>query len=349
VSPAAGGGAARPAVLAIDAGNSKTDAILVGHDGSLLHTARGGGFRPQTEGLPAALSTLDQIVTPLLARLDARPGPAVDHVAAYLAGADLPEEEAALHQALDARGWGASTHVGNDTFALLRAGATAGWGVAVVCGSGINCAGMGPDGRTVRFPALGRLTGDWGGGYFLGEESLWWAVRAEDGRGPQTGLGTAIAAYFGLPTAGEVAVAMFTGRIAQIRLTELAPVLFAQANAGDEVAAGLVARLAEEVAALGLTALRRLDLLGTPTEVVLGGGVLVRQDPALMGQIECRYAADAPNATLRVTTAPPVLGAALLGLDHLGSPARAENRLRARFTTDNRPIRSGLRVDGARG
>jgi N-acetylglucosamine kinase-like BadF-type ATPase len=177
-------------------------------------------------------------------------------------------------------------------------------------------------------------------------ESLGGAVRAEAGRGPQTGLSTAIAVYFGLPTAGEVAVAIFTGRIAQIRLTELAPVLFTQANAGDEVAAGLVARLAEEVAALGLTALRRLDLLGTPTEVVLGGGVLARQDPALMGQIECRYAADAPHAALRVTTAPPVLGAALLGLDHLGSPAGAEDRLRARFGTDDR---SGLRVDGIRG
>jgi N-acetylglucosamine kinase-like BadF-type ATPase len=318
-------------VLAIVGGNSKTDAVLVGHDGRVLHTARGGGFRPQSEGLPAALSTLDEIVAALLPERDGRPGPAVDHVSAYLAGADLPEEEVALQRALAERGWGSSTYVGNDTFALLRAGATTGWGVAVVCGSGINCAGIAPDGRTIRFPALGRLTGDWGGGHFLGEESLWWAVRAEDGRGPLTGLATAVPAHFGLASAGELAVAMFTGRIPESRLDELAPVLFTQANAGDEVATGLVGRLAEEIAALGLTALRRLDLLGTPTEIVLGGGVLARRDPSLMRQIEDRYAERAPNASLRMLDAPPVLGAALLGLDHLGSPNGAEERLRAQF------------------
>lgn len=335
MSPAAGRSvtpsAARPAVLAIDGGNSKTDAILVGHDGVVLHTVRGGGFRPQTDGLPAALSTLDDIVAALLPEHGSRPGPVADHVSAFLAGADLPEEEVALQQALAARGWGATTHVGNDTFALLRAGATAGWGVAVVCGSGINCAGIGPDGRTIRFPALGRLTGDWGGGHFLGEESLWWAVRAEDGRGPMTSLAIAVPAHFGLPGAGDVAVAMFTGRIPESRLNELAPVLFAQANAGDEVAASLVGRLAEEVAALGLAALRRLDLLDTPTEIILGGGVLAPRDPSLMHQIERRYAAGAPHATLRMLTAPPVLGAALLGLDHLGVAGGAEERLRAQF------------------
>jgi N-acetylglucosamine kinase-like BadF-type ATPase len=329
----AAGAATRPAVLAIDAGNSKTDAVLVSHDGRLLHAARGGGFRPQTEGLPAALSTLDGIVAALLPEHGDEPGPAVDHVSAYLAGADLPEEEVALQEALADRGWGVTTYVGNDTFALLRAGSTAGWGVAVVCGSGINCAGIGPDGRTVRFPALGRLTGDWGGGNFLGEEALWWAVRAEDGRGPRTALATAVAAHFGLPTSGDVAMAMFTGRIDEGRLDELAPVLFAQANLGDEVAASVVSRQAEEIAALGLAALRRLDLLDAPTEVVLGGGVLARRDPSLLNQIERRYAAAAPHAALRMFTAAPVLGAALLGLDRLGNPDGAEERLRAHFAT----------------
>jgi len=323
---------ARPAVLAIDGGNSKIDAVLVSHDGRLLHSARGGGFRPQATGVAAALSTLDEVVAALLPGHGDRPGPVVEHVSAYLAGADLPEEEIALQQALAARGWGNSTHVGNDTFALLRAGASTGWGVAVVCGSGINCAGIGPDGRTTRFPALGRRTGDWGGGFFLGEEALWWAVRAEDGRGPHTSLATAVPAHFGMARAGDVGIAMFTGRLDDGRLNELAPLLFAEAEAGDPVAARLVTRLAEEVTALGVTALRRLDLLGTRTEIVLGGGVLARPDASLMHQIERLYATDAPHAVLRMLTAPPVLGAALLGLDHLGPLDGAEQRLRAQFT-----------------
>ena len=72
--------------------------------------------------------------------------------------------------------------VGNDTLAVLRAGTERGWGVAVVCGAGINCVGVAPDGRSVRFPALGRITGDWGGGYDVGLEALYVAARGEDGR-----------------------------------------------------------------------------------------------------------------------------------------------------------------------
>jgi N-acetylglucosamine kinase-like BadF-type ATPase len=337
----------RPAVLAIDGGNSKTDAILVSHDGRLLWSVRGPGFRPQADGLAAALSTLDGLVADVLADLAADPaadpagglpagergpaGPPVEHVSAYLAGADLPEEEDALQRAIAGRGWSRSTLVGNDTLALLRVGAPQGWGVAVVCGAGINCAGVGPDGRTTRFPALGRLTGDWGGGYFLGEEALWWAVRAEDGRGPQTALAGMVPAHFGLPRAVDVAIAVHTGRIAADRLDELAPVLFGTADGGDPVAVRLVSRLAEEVAVLGLTALGTLDLLDQPADVVLGGGVLARRNPMLLAEIERRYAAGAPQATLRVVTTPPVLGAALLGLDRLGRPNGAEERLRADF------------------
>ena len=73
--------------------------------------------------------------------------------------------------------------VRNDTFAILRAGVEEPRGVAVVCGAGINCVGMRPDGRVARFPALGRVSGDWGGGGGLFEEAMWRGARAEDGRG----------------------------------------------------------------------------------------------------------------------------------------------------------------------
>ena len=107
--------------------------------------------------------------------------------------------------------------VGNDTFAVLRAGTARGWGVAVVCGAGINCVGVAPDGRHARFPALGAITGDWGGGYDVGMAAVYAAARSEDGRGPRTSLERAVPAHFGLETPSELAEAIHTGRIAQSR------------------------------------------------------------------------------------------------------------------------------------
>ena len=254
-----------------------------------------------------------------------------EHTAAYLAGADLPIEEAQLQRAVHARGWGRQTEVANDTFALLRAGTTSPWGVAVVCGAGINCVGVAPDGGVARFPSLGRISGDWGGGQYLGEEALWWAVRGEDGRGPRTALQETVPAHFGLTRVSDVTEAIHFRKVPEKRIGELTPVLFATAAAGDEVARDLVARLADEVSIMALVALRRLDLLDTETDVVLGGGVLAAREPLLMDGIRDRLHAQAPRAVIRVTSVPPVVGAALLGLDRYGLTPETEQRLRDSF------------------
>ncbi|MEU5996119.1 BadF/BadG/BcrA/BcrD ATPase family protein [Spirillospora sp. NPDC047418] len=317
-------------LVAVDGGNSKTDTAVLTASGQLLATARGGGFRPQAAGLDSALDVLTEAITAALRDAGARPGDAV-HLAAYMANVDLPDEEERLEKLLLARGAAPSATVGNDTFALLRTGAAEGWGVAVVCGAGINCAGVAPDGRTARFPSLGDHTGDWGGGAALGRAALWHAVRGEDGRGPETALTAAVAAHFGVERAIDVGLGIHLGEFGEGRLTGLAPVLLGAAEAGDAVARRVVSRLAEEVAVLGSVALRRLDLLDVPADVVLGGGVLAARRPLLMGAIAERYAVLAPRARLLVPEDPPLLGAALLALDHVAAPPSAHATLRTAF------------------
>ncbi|WP_159665885.1 N-acetylglucosamine kinase [Streptomyces mexicanus] len=315
-------------VLAIDAGNSKTDVAVVAADGSVLATARGGGFRPPAVGVAAAVDTLAAAVA--RACEQARVA-SVAHVSACLANADLPVEEEQLAAALHARAWGTTVQVRNDTFAILRAGVAEPRGVAVVCGAGINCVGMRPDGRTARFPALGRISGDWGGGWGLAEEALWYAARAEDGRGEPTALARTLPGHFGLDSMYALIEALHLGHVDPHRRHELTPVLFATAAEGDPIAVSLVDRLAEEVVTMATVALRRLDLLAEETPGLLGGSVLAARHPRRDDGIRGRLAARAPKAVPRVVTARPVLGAALLGLDHVGAPESAQRRLRDCF------------------
>jgi N-acetylglucosamine kinase-like BadF-type ATPase len=327
-------------VLAVDGGNSKTDVALVAADGRVLGTARGGGFVPQRVGTEAAVAGLASLVGEAAAEagidLAAASGPLVTHISACLAGADMPVEERLLQEEIARYGWGRTVVVANDTFALLRSGTDAPRGVAVVCGAGINCVGLLPDGRTARFPALGVLTGDWGGGGGLSSEVMFAAVRSEDGRGPHTALASAAAAHFGLASADEVAQAVHFGSVRRERLHELVPVLFEVAGTGDQLALGLVDRQADEIVRMAVVALRRLDLLDGPADVVLGGGVLAARQPLLLERVSARLAADAPQALPHVVDTPPVVGAALLGLDHLaatgrGSAPGAQERLRASY------------------
>jgi N-acetylglucosamine kinase-like BadF-type ATPase len=324
----------RAAVLAIDGGNSKTDVALVGADGTLLASGRGPGSREFPT--PATIAAIGATIAAAAREAGLPPGwPAADAAVACMANADLPEEEVQLAALLDEQGWGASTTVANDTFAVLRAGlvSPAGppWGVAVTCGAGINCVGVAPDGRTTGFLALGGITGDWGGGLGLGRAALWWAMRAEDGRGPQTTLRAAVAAHFGRRCVREVAIALHQGQVDPDDLQDLAPVLFAVARQGDRVALDLVSRLADEIVAMAGTVLRRLDLAAAAVPVVLGGGLLTARDSRLTAWITSRLAAQASQAQVSVVDVPPIAGAALLGLDQVGAGPAAEVRLRAAY------------------
>ena len=318
-----------PTAIAVDGGNSKTDLALVRADGHVLALVRGPLSSPHHLGLEGSLGVLGDLLEQAVreAGLSTTDGPVAEVAQLLMAGVDFPSEEDELREAVEARRWAKRIAVGNDTFAVLRAGTEQGWGVAVVCGSGINCVGVAPDGRQARFPALGAITGDWGGGYDVGLAALTAAARSEDGRDERTTLEEAVPAHFGLERPSEVAEAIHRRQIPKQRVNELAPVVFAEA-ARDDVAAAIVDRLGDEVVALARVALERLDLTNRPVDVLLGGGVLQAADGRLIGAIDAGLRVVGPEITVRTTTHPPVVGAALLALDQLG--ASAENQLRAR-------------------
>ena len=103
--------------------------------------------------------------------------------------------------------------------------------------------------------------------------------------------------------------------------------MFAQA-ANDAAAAAIVERLAAEVVALARVALTRLGLAERPCEVVLGGGLLRAGDQRLQAAIAAGLKEVGDEIAVHTTDAPPVVGAALLGLDWLGSDDGAKDRAR---------------------
>jgi hypothetical protein len=121
------------------------------------------------------------------------------------------------------------------------------------------------------------------------------------------------------------------GDLPRTRQLEITPVLFTVASAGDPLARALIHRQAEEIATMATVTLTRLGLLHTATPVLLGGSVAAARHPLLHDHLIRELAAAAPEATAQVVTAPPVLGSALLGLDHVGAPPDAHARLRAYY------------------
>src|SRR6185295_12889435 len=128
----------RAAVLAVDGGNSKTDLALVAADGSVLALVRGPLSSPHHLGIDGALAVLEGLLAEAVreARLSDHAGRVAQVATLLMAGVDFPMEEDVVRDAIEERGWAQRVHVGNDTFAILRAGTERGWGVAVTCGAG---------------------------------------------------------------------------------------------------------------------------------------------------------------------------------------------------------------------
>jgi N-acetylglucosamine kinase-like BadF-type ATPase len=321
-----------PAVLALDGGSTKTDALLVASDGAVLGRSRVGPSNHQLVGVEGAMDALGEAIAAAIAAagISDPPFPLCELGVYCLAGLDLPVDEEHLAPAIAHRGWTGTDLLRNDTFAVSRAGTTSSWGIGVVCGTGLNCAGVGPDGTSVRFPALAELSGDFApGGSWLGIRALGLALRAGDGRGAPTLLSTRVPAHFELDDAEAVLTGVYTGGIGYARLFELARVLLDAAADGDPPSRQAADILADEVVSFVGAAITRMGLSDAAVEVVLGGGIFDTADTGFHDRVATGIHTAAPEAILLRLGAPPVLGAALLGLDALGADDRAKERLRA--------------------
>jgi N-acetylglucosamine kinase-like BadF-type ATPase len=292
----------------------------VREDGALLGFARGPLSQPDYIGVAASADVLD----PLAAEV----GTPADLAVLLIAGLDFPDEEDAYRAEAGRRGWAAEIVVGNDTYAVLRAGTERDWGIAVTCGTGMNCVGVGPDGRRVRFPALGAVSGDvMDGAGAVGLAAVSAAARSEDGRSPKTELERLVPAYFELASPVDLARAIESGSVPRRRLGELAPLVFALADT-DEVAGEIVDRQAAEVVAFVRAAVNRLDLGGEEVEIVLGGSVLQSGNPRLLASIDAGLRQVGPRLMAVVARSRPIVGAVLTGLDQLGAGPDAYVRAR---------------------
>jgi N-acetylglucosamine kinase-like BadF-type ATPase len=322
-------------VLAVDAGGSKIDAALLRRDGSVLGASRRRGLDHDGTGTEAFLERIADAVVAACHDAGVEPDhqPVAELGMYCVAGADLPADDRRIARWFRSRGLTESDIVRNDTFAVLRAGTDRTWGVAVVCGYGTNCSAVAPNGRTFRFPAFGELSGDWGGGHDIGNAALWHSVRAEDGRGEATVLRTLVPRHFGFARVKQLSEAMYFERIAERRVVELTPIVFRAAASGDAVSRAIVDRQADEIVRMTGVAVRRLRMTKLDVDVVLGGGVFSSRDEDFLGRIGKGLDAVARRAQVRVLDEPPVVGAALLGLDAIGARPAAQRRARAALAT----------------
>ncbi len=302
-------------VLGVDAGASKTFALVAEETGGILGFGRAGPGNHQTVGLENAVRAIHNACIKALLQADVQ-GP-VEVGVFGLAGADLPEDFSLLTGAMERLALAKTVRVENDSMVALRAGTSRSWGVVVICGTGFNAAGVAPDGRTFRFPGLGWISGDWGGGWDIAQEVVRAVVRAWDGRGSPTLLTSLVLDFFGLNNVEALVSVLYHRSIPEEKLLELVPLIFAAAWQGDAVAQNILIRLGKEVGVAAGTVIKKLGLEKTDVEVILAGGVFKGKGSLLLDTVVQTVHRVAPRARVVLPKYAPVVGAVLLALEAL--------------------------------
>ncbi len=192
-----------------------------------------------------------------------------------LAGAARPDDQERL-TAWAARALpGVALHLVTDMALALAAGTPAGWGVAVIAGTGSSIVGRSPDGRTSRAGGWGWALGDEGSGFAIGLGALRAIARGADGRGPETALRDAVLSQWSLADPSRLVAAVYRTPFPRAEIAALAAVVERVASDGDAVARALLTEAGRELA-LGVAMVVRGLSLPAPVPLALAGGVLTR-------------------------------------------------------------------------
>jgi N-acetylmuramic acid 6-phosphate etherase len=260
-------------VIGIDGGGTTTVCLLADRSGTVLGRGAAGPSNIQAVGVEAGLTALDEAIDRAFqaAGLDRS---TVGGATLGLAGIDRQEGLDVIN------GWAGrvaladKVGVANDATLLLAAGTPAGWGLAVIAGTGSIAFVKTPDGQVGRCGGWGYTLGDEGSAYRLALTGLRAVCRAHDRVGPATALTDAFLNKMSVPAPPDLIPAVYRGPWDRSAIAGLAPLVLAAAEAGDVVAVDIVKSEATELARTAAGAAGNAGLAG-PVPLALAGGVLL--------------------------------------------------------------------------
>lgn len=301
--------------LGVDAGGSKTYAVIANEHGDIAGMGRGGNGNHQTDRMQAEIS-LKEAVTGALEEAGLREEQ-IEYAWFGLAGADRENDFRILRPIIASLNF-PRTEISGDTMIAMRAGTGNPFGIVLICGSGVNCSGTNRAGELFQCGGFGYQFGDFGGGYDLSVEVFRSVVRAYEGRETATELTDKLIKLLGYSSVAELRDDYLDHD--RHLSVDVARLLFQAAEEGDATAIRLLVKQGEELGLAAAATIRHLDMGGETFDIVLAGSLLTKGDQAgiIRSAIERKVKQAAANCTLTVLNNEPVIGAVILAMERSG-------------------------------
>ncbi len=300
--------------LGVDIGGTKSHALVADESGRALGLGTGSAGNYEVVGYAGLAATLNAITDKALSMARVSKGQLAG-AGFGIAGYDWPSQREPTRQAIQTLGLSAPYEFVNDATIGLIAGATQGWGVAVVSGTSCNCRGRNRQGQEGRVIGGSFRFAEYGGASELVDKAVQAVALAWTQRSSATRLTEAFVRLTGATDALDLLEGLFLERY-QL-LAAAAPLVFQVAAEGDEVAQEIIRWAGRELGSLAIGVIRQLGIEQLDFEVVLIGSMF-KGSSTLTEAMSAAVHTVAPQARLVRLTAPPVVGGVLLGMEQAG-------------------------------
>ncbi len=315
--------------LGVDAGGTKTHALVADDSGRALGFGQGGAGNWQSVGFEGQREVLHEVTRQAVRSAGLR---LEDLCAAGfgLAGYDWPSQLDQHRQSVLALGITCPFEIVNDSVVGLLAGARQGWGVVLIAGTGNNCRGRDPQGREGRISGEGIRFGEFGGGSEMVMKAVHAVAHEWTQRGPRTLLTRMFIDLTGAKDLPDLIEGIDMERYVPDAAWALA--IFQAAYSGDPAAREVIEWSARELGESACAVIRQLGIQEREFEVVMAGSLFAGGDLYIEPLRETIHRV-AKGAQLVRLEAPPVVGGVLLGMEQVLGREAYQRRERLIGTT----------------
>ncbi|WP_099361600.1 N-acetylglucosamine kinase [Fredinandcohnia onubensis] len=299
-------------LLAVDGGGTKTLAVLVDANGTILGEGRAGATNYHVAGAIKVREALEKAI--LAAFKDAGIDPSnVDNVkkAVFaLAGIDTDNDEKEVSRVVQETVNGLAIkierlQVENDCLSALLGSTQNKAGVLLIAGTGSIVFAHDGNNRIVRSGGWGHRFGDEGSGYWIGKQAIESVLKMQDGRGEDTLLTKLVLEKFDFTKIEELYNWAYSDAYSVDDVGALATTVDEAFRLDDPVSKRILERAVEELLLLVHTAIENAGIQQNEFDLILQGGVF-QHNHYIKNQVRNRIQLSFPKVNMITTTEEPI-------------------------------------------
>lgn len=301
-------------VLGVDGGGTKTTAILVKLDGSVVSELQTESTNPQNIGFLKSA----EIILKLTNDICTRNGCSLDEIQVAVLGIAGLGRKQDVYEFINALNTVSKKlklqlpqlRIETDARIALEAAFASTYGIVLIAGTGSIAIAKSETGNIIRIGGWGRIFGDEGSGYTIAVSAIKAAIKAYEGRSDKTILLNLAIKHFECETLEDI---IYQTKKEPRDIASFAPIVLEAANQFDHVAHNILFNQANELAELVRTLVAKISPRRKIPVALLGG--LLENENIYSKMVKERIVRSLPQVIIQKPKFPAAFGAAILGLN----------------------------------